>query len=472
MFHFKNSEIVDLFQWNTNVVLVFDSIYINEEVHFSNDRTTSWSRVINENGEVTIPDFLLQEPLPIEVYLFIIDENSRYTKKRQILRVVGRPKPENYVISEEEEKIWNTKLDIYQGEEKAGNILVVDQQGNITTSSLLDKIKKSDDNGEILVDGTAIEIYKLPIASKDLLGGIRVGEGLLIDSETGILSVANSGDVTWDSILNKPNFSDVATSGNYDDLSNRPTIPASLSELENDTDFVSDPNYIHTDNNYSAADKEKLDGVQAGAQVNVNSDWLETDSNSDAFILNKPTKLSDFSNDTEFISNTVENLINYYTKTEINDIVGTMSKLKIEIVTELPEPTEASSTTIYLKPKEKSWLDNSYDEFLYISSSQSFEKIGDTTIDLTNYLQKDGDGSDVIVNFAASEEESLPSSGQTLTNIIGSLIGHLGALSDVAFSGSYDDLSNTPFIDSIDDGEGNVTLFLNKELNPINARNN
>lgn len=469
MFHFKNSEIVDLFQWNTNVVLVFDSIYINEEVHFSNDRTTSWSRVINENGEVAIPDFLLQEPLPIEVYLFIIDENSRYTKKRQILRVVGRPKPENYVISEEEEKIWNTKLDIYQGEEKAGNILAVDQQGNITTSSLLDKIKKSDDNGEILVDGTAIEIYKLPIASEDLLGGIRVGEGLLIDPETGILSVANSGDVAWDSILNKPNFSDVATSGDYDDLLNKPTIPASLSELENDTDFVSDPNYIHTDNNYSAADKEKLDGVQEGAQVNVNSDWLETDSNSDAFILNKPTKLSDFSNDTEFISNTVENLINYYTKTEINDIVGTMSKLKIEIVTELPEPAEASSTTIYLKLKEKSWLDNSYDEFLYMSSSQSFEKIGDTTIDLTNYLQKDGDGSNVIVNFSASEEGSLPSSGQTLANIIGSLIGHLGALNDVAFSGSYDDLSNTPFIDSIDDGEGNVTLFLNKELNPINA---
>lgn len=469
MFHFKNSEIVDLFQWNTNVVLVFDSIYINEEVHFSNDRTTSWSRVINENGEVAIPDFLLQEPLPIEVYLFIIDENSRYTKKRQILRVVGRPKPEDYVISEEEEKIWNTKLDIYQGEEKAGNILVVDQQGNITTSSLLDKIKKSDDNGEILVDGTAIEIYKLPIASEDLLGGIRVGEGLLIDPKTGILSVANSGDVTWDSILNKPNFSDVATSGDYDDLLNKPTIPASLSELENDTDFVSDPNYIHTDNNYSAADKEKLDGIQEGAQANVNSDWLETDSNSDAFILNKPTKLSDFSNDTKFISNTVENLINYYTKTEINDIVGTMSKLKIEIVTELPEPAEASSTTIYLKLKEKSWLDNSYDEFLYISSSQSFEKIGDTTIDLTNYLQKDGDGSSVIVNFSASEEDSLPSSGQTLANIIGSLIGYLDALSDVAFSGSYDDLSNTPFINSFDDGEGNVTLFLDKELIPINA---
>ena len=38
-----------------------------------------------------------------------------------------------------------------------------------------------------------------------------------------------------------------------------------------------------------AADKTKLDGVAAGAEVNVQSDWDETDTSSDAFILNKPT---------------------------------------------------------------------------------------------------------------------------------------------------------------------------------------
>ena len=39
----------------------------------------------------------------------------------------------------------------------------------------------------------------------------------------------------------------------------------------------------------SAADKTKLDGIATGAEVNVQSNWTEADSTSDAFILNKPT---------------------------------------------------------------------------------------------------------------------------------------------------------------------------------------
>ena len=39
----------------------------------------------------------------------------------------------------------------------------------------------------------------------------------------------------------------------------------------------------------SAADKTKLDGIAAGAEVNVQSDWTEANSGADSFILNKPT---------------------------------------------------------------------------------------------------------------------------------------------------------------------------------------
>ena len=44
----------------------------------------------------------------------------------------------------------------------------------------------------------------------------------------------------------------------------------------------------------SAADKAKLDGVAAGAHVNVQPDWAETDSTAQDFIVNKPTRISDF----------------------------------------------------------------------------------------------------------------------------------------------------------------------------------
>lgn len=39
----------------------------------------------------------------------------------------------------------------------------------------------------------------------------------------------------------------------------------------------------------SASDKTKLDGIATGAEVNVQSNWTEADSSSDAYILNKPT---------------------------------------------------------------------------------------------------------------------------------------------------------------------------------------
>jgi hypothetical protein len=44
-----------------------------------------------------------------------------------------------------------------------------------------------------------------------------------------------------------------------------------------------------TEYNFSLARKNKLDGIANGAEVNVQSDFNVTDTNSDAFILNKPT---------------------------------------------------------------------------------------------------------------------------------------------------------------------------------------
>lgn len=50
-------------------------------------------------------------------------------------------------------------------------------------------------------------------------------------------------------------------------------------------------------NDFTAAFKTKLEGIATGAEVNVQSDWDVTDSSSDAFVLHKPTKLSQFTND-------------------------------------------------------------------------------------------------------------------------------------------------------------------------------
>lgn len=131
--------------------------------------------------------------------------------------------------------------------------------------------------------------------------------------------------------------------------------------------------WIFTDDEvYTSAEKTKLNDIEAGAQVN-------------------PTKLSELSNDVNFITNSVNNLTNYYTKTntytktEVNDLINGITSMNVAVVTALPT-SGISTTTIYLVPKSTSQTNNAYDEYLYVNSK--WEKIGDTTIDLSNYALK------------------------------------------------------------------------------------
>lgn len=131
--------------------------------------------------------------------------------------------------------------------------------------------------------------------------------------------------------------------------------------------------WIFTDDEvFTSDEKTKLNGIEAGAQVN-------------------PTKLSELSNDVNFITNSVNNLTNYYTKTntytktEVNDLINGITSMNVAVVTALPT-SGISTTTIYLVPKSTSQTNNAYDEYLYVNSK--WEKIGDTTIDLSNYALK------------------------------------------------------------------------------------
>lgn len=46
-------------------------------------------------------------------------------------------------------------------------------------------------------------------------------------------------------------------------------VPTKTSELINDSNFVSDENYVHTDNNFTSEEKNKLNSIEEGAEVNV-----------------------------------------------------------------------------------------------------------------------------------------------------------------------------------------------------------
>ena len=105
-----------------------------------------------------------------------------------------------------------------------------------------------------------------------------------------------------------------------------------------------------------------------------------------------PTKLSEFTNDEWFITNTVNNLTNYYLKTETYTkaevdaaIASAAWWLTIQVVQTLPQAGQ--NGVIYLVPNSGSWT-NIYDEYIWVSSTSTFEKIGTTEIDLSNYYTK------------------------------------------------------------------------------------
>ena len=70
------------------------------------------------------------------------------------------------------------------------------------------------------------------------------------------------------------------------------SVPTATSDLTNDSNYVVDNNYTHTDNNYTTTEKNKLAGIANGAEVNVQSDWNQTDTGADDYVKNKPADIS------------------------------------------------------------------------------------------------------------------------------------------------------------------------------------
>ena len=104
-----------------------------------------------------------------------------------------------------------------------------------------------------------------------------------------------------------------------------------------------------------------------------------------------PTKTSDLNNDSGFITNTVNNLTNYYlksetyTKTEVNTLIGQISTISILVVQSLPTQ-DIQTNIIYLVPKQTAGTQDVYDEYIYVNNA--WELIGDTEVDLSNYYTK------------------------------------------------------------------------------------
>lgn len=150
------------------------------------------------------------------------------------------------------------------------------------------------------------------------------------------------------------------------------------------------------------------------------------------------TKTSQLENDSNFITNVVNNLLNYYTKDEvytkanIDELLRNVGAgLSVKIVTVLPTE-EISGTTIYLIKTSG----NNYNQYMWIDNA--WENLGSTTVDLSNYYTKDK-VDEILLGYVTKD---------VLASILIDYVKK-SELARVATSNDYNDLDNLPQIPDV-----------------------
>lgn len=150
-------------------------------------------------------------------------------------------------------------------------------------------------------------------------------------------------------------------------------------------------------NDYTTAEKNKLAGIASGAQANViesvKVNGTKVEPSSKAVDITVPTKVSQLTNDSGFQNATQVNATitgkGYQTQAQvqslINSAVGNVTSIKYQKVDSLP--TAGENGVIYLISHSHGTQDI-YDEYIWISDTKTFEKIGNTDIDLSAYVKR------------------------------------------------------------------------------------
>lgn len=235
-------------------------------------------------------------------------------------------------------------------------------------------------------------------------------------------------------------LADVATSGSYNDLTDKPSIPTIPGNLVqggisatpgNDTVELAVTTYngqVQRENILSAtasgsgvmssADKIKLDGIASGAQANVvetvRVNGVPLVPSAKTVDVTVPTKLSDLTNDAGFITNAVSTLANYYlksevyaktetfTRAEVQNLINGITQPKVQIVQQLPSSGDVG--TLYLVALSDGSGQNLYSEYVWTGSA--FEQIGTTSFQL-DIVQNTG----ISINGTALQEADATRAG-------------------------------------------------------------
>lgn len=125
----------ECWQWDRHQILVFDDYPPQTEVHLFGtiyEREGAIVMHIDQNGELEIPDILLRQAGTLYVYIVCSNEfGTSFTDERLRIHVEPRPRPDDYVYTPEETKLWEQKLDKKFGVENAGKFLAIANDGTV-----------------------------------------------------------------------------------------------------------------------------------------------------------------------------------------------------------------------------------------------------------------------------------------------------------------------------------------------------
>lgn len=175
----------------------------------------------------------------------------------------------------------------------------------------------------------------------------------------------------------------------YEQLTNKPQINGTTLSGDKSTEDL-----IPIDKGLEFDSDGKL-AVSLGDGLAFNSDGEIdnlTEANPSDSATGELSKLKVGSDIYSVVTKAVNDLTNYYTKSEVytKDEVNNIAQARFSVVAELPTQ-DIQTNVIYLVPKSTAQTNNDYDEYIYALKSTNpdtygWEKIGDTEIDLSGYV--------------------------------------------------------------------------------------